>query len=67
VKHHAYMIFMAPAKGAPYTLGFEDRQTAEEAAQRLVAAQGGHASLHLVQHLQDYWHRASTLDRDLVA
>lgn len=63
-----FMLRVVPAKGAAYTLELATREVADEAAQRLVAAGEGHASLYSVQHLQDYWHKSTaTQDRDLVA
>ena len=68
----AYMLQVSPAKGATYTLQFSDRAVADETAQRLVTAFGGHAKLYQVSHLHDYWHRDTRpttrpTDTDLVA
>lgn len=64
----AYMLRVYPKTGMPYDLPFSDRTVADEAARRLVAANGGHASLTSVQHLQDYWNRTAVpSDKDLVA
>ena len=69
--HLKYMLKVCPPNQMPYTLPFSNRPAADETAKRLVTAFGGHATLHIVQHLCDYWSKdvvpKVAEDRDLVA
>ena len=70
IPREEYMLWVHPRRGSAFTLPFKSRLEAEQAAGLVLLAHGGHASLHLVQHLQDYWSKDTikpVLDKDLVA